>query len=188
MSLIEVLVGSGVFVLSATCSLQVWSGTASWSQRATQQRQEMQQLEAQLLAVQAQLQQGAGTPLAPDCAEALQLVLGQLGATPGLATASEGGLLVQVQGTGGGSRHRWFDPAAYGLCGAGTAPVVVEAAGVELDADADADAEAAMDPVPLASDGGIAEADGALTGTAGPGAGAAPNLGGTGPDPIPEPG
>lgn len=116
MSLVEVLVGAGIFVVSASCSLQVWSGTASWSQRSQRQRQEMQQLEAGLLAVQALLQQRAGEPLALDCPRALAALADQLPA--GSSSASgDGRLLVALQGAEGGRRQRWFDPAAYGLCG-----------------------------------------------------------------------
>jgi type II secretory pathway component PulJ len=140
MSLIELLVASGVFALSATCSLLVWSSTASWSQRVEGQRQEQQQLEAAVIAVQAVLQRNAGTPLAPDCATALQVLMGQLTAMPGVEAAGDGGVLVRVQGSSGGSRQRWFDPAAYGLCGS----------------------EAVAVAAPLPSDGAIAGSDGGL--------------------------
>jgi hypothetical protein len=130
----------------------VWSGTASWSQRAERLRQEHQQLDAGMAAVQAALQQQAGTPLAPDCDGALEVLLSQLGGTPGEVTASDGGLLVRLQGGSGSSRQRWFDPAAYGLCGADTALP-----------------PAAEPPIP--SDGAITGSDGGLTGSEGPGHG-----------------
>ncbi|SBO43204.1 type II secretion system protein [Cyanobium sp. NIES-981] len=116
MSLVEVMVGAGVFALSAGCSLQVWSGTASWSQRAERQRQEQEQLETRLLAVQAVLQQHAGTPLASDCDAALAALAPRLPAQ-GAWVAQDGGVLVVLDGAEAARRQRWFDPAAYGLCG-----------------------------------------------------------------------
>jgi hypothetical protein len=148
MSLIEVLVGSMVFVLAATCSLQVWSSTASWSQQAERHRQEQQQQEAQLLAVQAALQQQAGILLDPNCATALQVLDGQLGGMAGMVPSVDGGLLVEAVADIGSSRQRWFDPAAYGLCGAGA----VHAAAQGVD-----------EARPVASDAGITAPDGAFT-------------------------
>ena len=66
MNLVEVLVASAMFVTSSSCSLQLWSSGASWTRQAEAKQQQQAELEAALLASQAQLTALAGTPIATD--------------------------------------------------------------------------------------------------------------------------
>ena len=125
MNLVEAMVASAMFVTSSSCSLQLWSGTASWARQAEAQQQQAAQLEAALLASQAQLTALAGTPIAPDCTAASSWLAAHLQSLPsgeGLVrqvSAEPGALLrLQVTGAGGEQRQRWYSPAAFGLCGA----------------------------------------------------------------------
>ena len=124
MNLVEAMVASAMFVTSSSCSLQLWSGSASWARQAEAQQQQAAQLEAALLASQAQLTALAGTPIAADCAAASSWLAAHLQSLPsgeGLVrqVSAEPGALVrlQVAGAGGEQRQRWLSPAAYGLCG-----------------------------------------------------------------------
>lgn len=124
MNLVEALVASAMFVTSSSCSLQLWSSSASWARQADVQQQQAIQLEAALLASQAQLTALAGTPIAADCTAASSWLAAHLHSLPsgeGLArqvSAEPGALvLVAVGGANGLQRQRWLSPAAYGLCG-----------------------------------------------------------------------
>jgi type II secretory pathway pseudopilin PulG len=112
MNLVEVLVAASVFAISSTASFQLWVAGSSWSQRADQQGRQQGELEAQLLAVQGQLQRLAGEPLAADCAVAADWLVSHL---PVLERQGVG-VRLQLQHTDGSQRQRWYDPAAYGLC------------------------------------------------------------------------
>ncbi|MFQ6537788.1 MULTISPECIES: hypothetical protein [Aphanothece] len=114
MSLAEVLVSAVVFTGSATCSLQLWSTSTQWTQRAQQQREQLIELDGRLLAVQAELEQLAGQPVAADCGAAASWLAAHLS---DLEPRGEG-VLLRVEGQSGLERERWLDPAAYGLCGA----------------------------------------------------------------------
>lgn len=113
MNLTELLVAATVMAISASASLQVWASGSQWSVRAEQQRQQHTALETELLAVQAQLQQLAGTPVAADCQAAADWLVAHL---PALARDGQG-VRLRLQGPGGLERQRWYDPAALGLCG-----------------------------------------------------------------------
>lgn len=124
MNLVEALVASAMFVTSSSCSLQLWSGSASWARQAEVQQQQATQLEAALLASQAQLTALAGTPIAADCAAASSWLAAHLQSLPsdkGLVrqVSAEPGALVRLQLSNNGvvQRQRWLSPAAYGLCG-----------------------------------------------------------------------
>lgn len=124
MNLVEALVASAMFVTSSSCSLQLWSGSASWARQAEVQQQQATQLEAALLASQAQLTALAGTPIAADCAAASSWLAAHLRSLPsdeGLVrqVSAEPGALVRLQLSNNGvvQRQRWLSPAAYGLCG-----------------------------------------------------------------------
>jgi type II secretory pathway pseudopilin PulG len=113
MNLTELLVAATVLAISASASLQVWAAGGQWSVRVDQQRQQHIALEAELLAVQAQLQQLAGEPVAADCQAAADWLVARL---PALEHAGSG-VGLRLQGAGGLERRRWYDPAALGLCG-----------------------------------------------------------------------
>lgn len=119
MTLTEILVAASLLVISASASLQVWASGSRWSLRSEQRLEQQQALEAELLAVQAQLQQLAGTPVAADCQQAADWLVGQL---PALLRQGDG-VLLRLQAGEGGDRQRWYDPAAYGLCNPSAAPM-----------------------------------------------------------------
>ena len=125
MNLVEAMVASALFVTSSSCSLQLWSGSASWARQAEAQQQQAAQLEAALLASQAQLTALAGTAIAADCTAASSWLAAHLQSLPsgeGLVrqVSAEPGALVRVavSDANGLERQRWYSPAAFGLCGA----------------------------------------------------------------------
>ena len=125
MNLVEAMVASAMFVTSSSCSLQLWSSSASWARQAEAQQQQAANLEAALLASQAQLTALAGTAIAADCTAASSWLAAHLQSMPsgeGLVhqVSAEPGALVRVavSDANGLERQRWLSPAAYGLCGA----------------------------------------------------------------------
>ena len=80
-----------------------------------QQRRQAGALEAELLAVDAEVQHWSGAPVAADCAVAAAWLHERV---PLLQPQPDGTLQLHVQGEGGLQRQRWYDPAALGLCGA----------------------------------------------------------------------
>lgn len=112
MNLVEILVAASMLAFSASASLQVWAAGVSWSQRAEQRQQQHQQLEGELLAVQARLLQLAGTPIASDCDAAAHWLTLHV---PALERHGDG-VLLRLRSADGSERERWYDPAAYGLC------------------------------------------------------------------------
>jgi hypothetical protein len=118
MSLPEVLIAALVFACSASASLQLWATGNAWQQGAEARRREREGQEARLLALQGRLGQLAGTPLAGDCQAAAAALVQQLAAEqPGLRLRGDG-VVLELSGSDGSRRERWYDPAAYGLCGA----------------------------------------------------------------------
>ena len=118
MSLPEVLMAALVLVCSASASLQLWASGQSWQQGAELRRREHEGQEAQLLALQGRLAQLAGLPLALDCEAAAAALVQQLAAEqPGLRRRGQG-VVLELSGSDGSRRERWYDPAAYGLCAA----------------------------------------------------------------------
>lgn len=122
MNLTEVLVAATVLAISASASLQVGAAAGQWSARAEQQRLAHNALEAELLAVQAQLQQLAGEPVAADCDAAADWLVAHL---PALERDGAG-VRLRLQAAGGLERQRWYDPAALGLCGVASLPPAAE--------------------------------------------------------------
>ena len=110
--------------------MQLWSATSQWSLGSERQLQAQHQLDQELLAVEAKLQQQAGQQLHADCISATQSLLMADVARPDalqhdpvevtVRHADQAGRLqVQAHAPGLGlSRERQLDPAAYGLCGA----------------------------------------------------------------------
>jgi hypothetical protein len=128
-NLVEVLVASAMFVTSSSCSLQLWSSGASWTRQAEAKQQQQAELEAALLASQAQLTALAGTPIATDCKAASSWLAAHVQAQPAPSgftrqvSAEPGALvLLQLSAAGGEQRQRWLSPAAYGMCGAVAVP------------------------------------------------------------------
>ena len=124
MNLVEALVASAMFVSSSSCSLQLWAGSSRWVHQADGLQQQAAQVEAALLASQAELAALAGTPIAADCTAATSWLVAHLqakSAPAGLTrqVQAEPGALVrlQVSAPDGPQRQRWLSPAAYGLCG-----------------------------------------------------------------------
>ena len=124
MNLVEALVASAMLVSSSSCSLQLWAGSTSWTRHSDLRQQQQAQLDAALLSSQRQLATLAGTPIAADCTAASTWVAAHLQAQPALPgvelqVRAEPGALVRVEvaGSQGAQRQRWFSPAAYGLCG-----------------------------------------------------------------------
>jgi hypothetical protein len=122
MNLTELLVAATVLAISASGSLQVGAAAGQWSVRAEQQRLAHNALEAELLAVQAQLQQLAGEPVAADCEAAADWLVAHL---PALERDGAG-VRLRLQAAGGLERQRWYDPAALGLCGGWVEPTPLE--------------------------------------------------------------
>lgn len=129
MNLVEVLVASAMFVTSSSCSLQLWSSGASWTRQAEAKQQQAAQLEAALLASQAQLTALAGKTIATDCSAASSWLAAHVQAQPApsgftLQVSAEPGdlVLLQLSADGGEQRQRWISPAAYGMCGAAAVP------------------------------------------------------------------
>ena len=117
MTLTEILVAASLLLISSSASLQVWASGSRWSQRSEQRLEQQQHLEAEVLSLQARLQQVAGTPIGHDCEEAADWLVRQ---RPGLQRQA-GGVLLRLSSTDGSERQRWYDPAAYGLCEPGEA-------------------------------------------------------------------
>jgi type II secretory pathway component PulJ len=113
MTLSEILVAACLLLISSSASLQVWASGNRWSQRSEQRQHQQQVLDTELRAVEARLLQLAGTTISPSCATAAAVLAAQL---PQLRLQGEG-LLLRLDGPEGGERQRWYDPAAYGLCG-----------------------------------------------------------------------
>jgi type II secretory pathway component PulJ len=113
MTLTEILVSASMLAISASASLQVWASGSRWSQRSEQRLVQEQVVEAELLAVQARLQQLAGTPISGDCDGAADWLVLHL---PTLQRHGNG-VLLRLRRPDGSERQRWYDPAAYGLCG-----------------------------------------------------------------------
>lgn len=123
MNLVEAMVASALFVTSSSCSLQLWAGSSSWARQAEERQQQSAQLEAALLANQAQLAALAGTPMAVNCTAASTWLAAHLQAQPAAAglerqvsVESDALVRVRIRGAAGQERQRWFSPAAYGLC------------------------------------------------------------------------
>jgi|1048.fasta_scaffold03635_1 hypothetical protein len=117
MSLPEGLMAALVFAFSASASLQLWASGQSWQQRAELRRSEQSGQEARVLALQGRLGELAGTPLAHDCGTAAARLVEQLAVEqPGLRQQGEA-VVLELAGAEGSRRERWYDPAAYGLCG-----------------------------------------------------------------------
>jgi type II secretory pathway component PulJ len=112
MTLAELLTASAVFAIGASAALQLSASASRSTLAAEQHRHRASNLEARVLAVEAELQQLVGTPLAADCASAAAWLIER---SPSLQ-AKRGGLLLQLEGDGGLRRERWYDPVALGLC------------------------------------------------------------------------
>jgi hypothetical protein len=132
MSLLEVVTGMVLFVMTAGSSLQLWAmaGAAAHDQARRQQR--MDQLEAAVLRAETSLRSLA--PSHGDCPAAAQRLMKALAAQPlsaglerRLARSPAGdGVVLSLTAEGeAGARQRLYLPAALGLCGAPlvTAPV-----------------------------------------------------------------
>ncbi len=124
MNLVEAMVASVMFVTSSSCSLQLWSSSASWARQAEAQQQRAAQLEADLLASQAQLTALAGTQIAADCTAASSWLAAHMQSLPSgegivrqVSAEPEDLVRLQVATAEGEQRQRWLSPAAYGLCG-----------------------------------------------------------------------
>ncbi len=123
MNLAEALVASAMFATSSSCSLQLWAGSSQWLRQADGLQQQAAQLEAALLAGQAELAALAGTPVAADCTTASSWLVAHLqgqsvpaGLTRQLQAEANGLVRLQLSDASGQQRQRWFSPLAYGLC------------------------------------------------------------------------
>lgn len=142
MSLTEVIVAATVFLGACSGAAQMGAASAQAMTQQRQQAQQLEQIEAQLLAaapvIRAALAEapqplGSGTCAAAAEWMQIQLEAGLPAAGSGLGrqlSLSASGEQVQltVQGAGDLRRQRLFSPAAFGLCGA----AVVEASDASL--------------------------------------------------------
>ncbi len=137
MNLVEVMVAALVFALASNASLQLWSSSASWSQRAQLRQETMRRIDGVLLrqehrlrrsAAEQRAAQPAEAPPPADCAGAAEWMGHQLAAPLPLPegvsevlepAAAEGGgglwlvLRAEEQAI---ERRRLFLAAAHGLC------------------------------------------------------------------------
>jgi hypothetical protein len=126
MSLIELLMATGVFLSAGACSLQIWASSARATQQLGLEQRLLQQMDGQLVRLRSHWLRAAATPFTPmDCQTAVDWML-----QDPLAVQAPAGLNQQLSRLGDGSgvavalrsgavnleRHRSFTPAALGLC------------------------------------------------------------------------
>ncbi len=124
MTMIEVLIGSTVFAISAGASLQLWALAGAATVAEARQQQRMEQAEAVLLRADMALRRLA--PGGVDCSTAASQLRDVLAADPlgpGLErqlepSASGDGVVLRLAVAGEATpRQRLYVPAVLGLCG-----------------------------------------------------------------------
>ncbi|MEI8251718.1 MAG: hypothetical protein WCF98_11155 [Synechococcus sp. ELA057] len=126
MQLLESMVAAAIMAASGAASLQLWAGLCQSTVEETRNQGGADQLEAELTAIEASLQQLALSrgALAP-CGQAAPALLEKLQARPPATTVhrdlslllDEDALQVELSSEGKAlSRRRVYNPAALGLC------------------------------------------------------------------------
>ena len=138
MSLVELMLASGLLLGSSAASLGVWNRVATTLQEHRVELEQLGSLEAEMQALEAQLrdprQDSLGQPL--SCEEQLQRLVTRLenqppqsGVVRTLATpAGVDVLLIHLQ-AGDQERRRLYSPAAFGGCGGDPAQALAQGGG-----------------------------------------------------------
>lgn len=126
MNLMEVMVATLLFSVSAGSSMRIWSLISSGEARQRHQQQQAERLEAELASQEALLRQQAlqatDLPICGQGADRLVALLKARPARPGVLRRItrldlEDGVLVELASEGASlSRQRLYRPAALGLC------------------------------------------------------------------------
>jgi hypothetical protein len=152
MSLVELMLASGLLLGSSAASLGVWNRVSTTLLEHRVELGQLQSLEAEVQALEARLQDPRQVPLGPQlsCEEQLQRLVARLENQPpesGVVRTREmpaGGelLLIHLQ-AGDQERRRLYSPAAFGGCGGDPAGLPAEAPGqAEAPTQAEAPAQA----------------------------------------------
>jgi hypothetical protein len=126
MSLVELMLASGLLLGSSAASLGVWNRVSTTLLEHRVELEQLQSLEAEVQALEARLQDPRQVPLGPQlsCEEQLRRLVTRLENQPpesGVVRTLEmpaGGdlLLIHLQ-AGDQERRRLYSPAAFGGCG-----------------------------------------------------------------------
>lgn len=126
MNLMEVMVATLLFSVSAGSSMRIWSLISSGEAQQRQSQEQAQRLESELASVEAQLrleaQQATALPVCGQGAAHLVALLTSRPSRPGVLRQItrldlEDGVLLQLAGEGSPlRRQRLYRPAALGLC------------------------------------------------------------------------
>ena len=135
MSLVEVLLATGLLLGSSSASLSIWSRVSAALVEHRVELEQLESLEAEVQAVEARLVDPHQDPLGPQrsCDEQLQRLVARLESQPPQAGVvrtlemSAGAEFLRIRlRAGDQERRRLYSPAAFGGCGgdpAAQAPV-----------------------------------------------------------------
>ena len=128
MSLVELVMATGVFLAAGACSLQLWASSARAAQQLGAEQRLLLQMDGQLLLLRASWLQAASIPAKPMlCREATEWMLQDpallappAGLTQRLGRLADGqGVAVALRSEAANlERRRVFTPAALGFCNA----------------------------------------------------------------------
>ena len=128
MSLIELVMATGVFLSAGACSLQLWASSARAAQQLGAEQRLLLQMDGQLLRLRLNWLQAASRQATPMlCREATDRMLQDLallappaGLTQRLGRLADGqGVAVALRNEAANlERRRVFTPAALGICDA----------------------------------------------------------------------
>jgi hypothetical protein len=152
MSLVELMLASGLLLGSSAASLGVWNRVSTTLLEHRVELGQLQSLEAEVQALEARLQDPRQVPLGQplSCEEQLQRLVARLenqpprsGVVRTLETPAGGELLLIHLQAGDQERRRLYSPAAFGGCGGDPAGLPAEAPGqAEAPTQAEAPAQA----------------------------------------------
>ena len=136
MSLVELMLASGLLLGSSAASLGVWNRVSTTLLEHRVELEQIESLEAEVQALEARLRDPRQDPLGQplSCEEQLQRLVARLENQPpqsGVVRTLEKPagvdvLLIHLQ-AGGQERRRLYSPAAFGGCGGGPAGLPAEA-------------------------------------------------------------
>ena len=128
MSLVELVMATGVFLAAGACSLQLWASNARAAQQLGAEQRLLLQMDGLLLRLRASWLQAASIPAKPMlCREATEWMLQDpallappAGLTQRLGRLADGqGVAVALRSEAANlERRRVFTPAALGFCNA----------------------------------------------------------------------
>jgi hypothetical protein len=136
MSLVELILASGLLLGSSAASLGVWNRVSTTLLEHRVELEQLESLEAEVQALEARLRDPRQDPLGQplSCEEQLQRLVARLENQPPRSgvvrtlemPAGEELLLIHLQ-AGGQERRRLYSPAAFGGCGGDPAGLPAEA-------------------------------------------------------------